>query len=83
MLLHPLHEAASFKNLGMVHIPMQSVLLTSSEVYVGLWVFCITSFISVVLWLSVLLVKKIRNSYKPSASHKQDLSHEVVSSTPH
>ena len=42
--------------------------------------------ISVILWWSVLLVEETRvpgDNHRPSTSHRQTLSHNVVSSTPH
>ena len=38
--------------------------------------------ISVILWRSVLLVEETEENHQPVASHKQTLSHSVVSSTP-
>jgi hypothetical protein len=39
--------------------------------------------ISVILWQSVLLVEETGKKHQPAASHRQTLSHKVVSSTPH
>ena len=42
--------------------------------------------ISVISWRSVLLVKETAvpgENHQPAASHRQTLSHNVVSSTPH
>jgi hypothetical protein len=42
--------------------------------------------ISVILWLSDLLVKETgipRKNHRIATSHRQTLSHNVVSSTPH
>jgi hypothetical protein len=42
--------------------------------------------ISVISWWSVLLVGEtgvLGENYRPAASHRQTLSHNVVSSTPH
>ena len=42
--------------------------------------------ISVILWWSVLLVEETGvtgENHRPVASHRQTLSHNVVSSTPH
>ena len=38
--------------------------------------------ISVISWRSVLLVEETGENYRPVASHRQTLSHIVVSSTP-
>jgi hypothetical protein len=38
--------------------------------------------ISIILWLSVLLVEETGENHRPVASHWQTLSHNVVSSTP-
>ena len=39
--------------------------------------------ISVISWWSVLLVRKTEENHRPAESHRQILSHDVVSSTPH
>jgi len=44
-----------------------------------------SSNISVILWQSALLVEETRvpgENHRPAASHRQSLSHDVVSSTP-
>jgi hypothetical protein len=38
--------------------------------------------ISVILWWSVLLMEVPGENHRPVASHRQTLSHNVVSSTP-
>jgi hypothetical protein len=38
--------------------------------------------ISVISWRSVLLVEETGENHRPAASHRQTLSHNVVSSTP-
>jgi hypothetical protein len=38
--------------------------------------------ISVISWRSVLLVEVPGENHRPNASHRQTLSHNVVSSTP-
>ena len=37
---------------------------------------------SVISWWSVLLVEETREYHRPVSSHRQTLSHNVVSSTP-
>ena len=38
--------------------------------------------ISVISWRSVLLVEETGENHRPAASHRQTLSHNIVSSTP-
>ena len=39
--------------------------------------------ISAISWRSVLLAEETGKNHKPVASHRQTLSHNTVSSTPH
>jgi hypothetical protein len=39
--------------------------------------------ISVILWWSVLLVEEMGENHRPTASHRQTLSHNVLSITSH
>jgi hypothetical protein len=60
--------------------------ITLSHMIVGFMAFnAISNNSSVISWMSVLLVEDTgvpRESHRPSASHWQTLSHNVVSSTP-
>jgi hypothetical protein len=71
---------------------LQTLLLVGKnwrqDVFLINWLVFNTTFnnISVISWLSVLLVEETGvpgENYRPGASHWQILSHNVVSSTPH
>jgi hypothetical protein len=71
---------------------LQTLLLVGKnwrqDVFLINWLVFSTTFnnISVISWLSVLLVEETGvpgENYRPGASHWQILSHNVVSSTPH